>query len=320
MPMSNRLKQTYHRVAARIVTSILRSGATYVPGNFDLWQRHGYHILPVHFYPPVPDTRILESSDLWTRPRDLAGIDWNVQRQLDHLVNILPAWGGEFMNELVDGQLGRFGFCLDNDAYAGLDPFVLYGFIRHYQPAMVLEIGSGHSTRVMAAALSRNEQGFLISADPYPGDQLRSDMHGFPHAFITQKAEQLQYDLFDRLDSGDVLFIDSTHTVRCGGDVNFLLLEVLPRLRPGVIVHLHDIFLPEEYPREWLLEKHIFWAEQYLLHAFLIFNSFYEILMANNFVGKMYPDLAKKHFPQALWWGGGSFWMRRKRFDVGNQP
>lgn len=316
MPLSKRLKQAYHLLAARLVAAILRPGATYLPENFDRWQEHGYHILPIHFYSPVPDTRFLESSDLWTRSRDLPGIDWNVQCQLNCLIDIFPAWGREFMDELLMGQLSRFGFYLDNDAYGGVDPFVLYGFVRHFKPNMVLEIGSGHSSRVIAAALSQNSQGNLISVDPYPSDQLRSDLHGFAHTIIEQRVEQLPFDLFDQLNSGDVLFIDSTHTVRSGGDVNYLFLEVLPRLRPGVIVHLHDIFLPEEYPREWLLDKHIFWAEQYLLHAFLLFNSSFEILMANNFLGKMYPDPLKECFPGAMWWGGGSFWMQRKRLDT----
>ena len=121
MPVSHRLKLAYHHLAARLVAAILRPGATYVPGNFTLWQEHGYHILPVHFYSPVPDTRVLESSDLWTRSRDLSGIDWNVQCQLDHLINILPALGREFMDELANGRLSRFGFSLDSDAFVGLD-------------------------------------------------------------------------------------------------------------------------------------------------------------------------------------------------------
>lgn len=273
MPLSQRLKQAYHRSAARLVATILRPGATYLPGNFDIWQLRGYHILPVHFYSPVPDTRVLESSDLWTRSKELSGIDWNLECQIEHLVNIFPPFGEEFARELANGQLRRYGFSLDNDAFGGVDPLVLYAFLRHYEPDLVLEIGSGHSSRVMAAALSRNGKGDLISVDPYPSEQLRAELHDFPHTVIEQKVEQLPFDLFDRLNFGDVLFIDSTHTVRSGGDVNFLFLEVLPRLRPGVIVHIHDIFLPEEYPREWVLDKHIFWAEQYLLQAFLLFNS-----------------------------------------------
>jgi hypothetical protein len=109
-----------------------------------------------------------------------------------------------------------------------------------------------------------------------------------------------------------VLFIDSSHVSKVGGDVNFLFLEVLPRLRPGVIVHLHDVFLPAEYPRDWVVEKGRFWTEQYLLQAFLTFNDAWEILLANNYLGLEHAEALRTTFPTSPWWGGGSFWMRRR--------
>lgn len=95
------------------------------------------------------------------------------------------------------------------------------------------------------------------------------------------------------------------------GDVNFLFLEVLPQLRPGVIVHVHDIFFPKEYPEHWVRQRLIFWSEQYLLQAFLAFNSAYEVLLSNSYLLHKYPDSLKATFPRTPWWGGGSFWMRR---------
>ena len=93
--------------------------------------------------------------------------------------------------------------------------------------------------------------------------------------------------------------------------LNYLFLEVLPRLRPGVIVHVHDIFPPHEYRRDWVMEEFRFWNEQYLLQAFLVFNAGFEILFANNFMGLRHFAEMKAAFPHSPWWGGGSFWMRR---------
>ena len=100
--------------------------------------------------------------------------------------------------------------------------------------------------------------------------------------------------------------------MRVGGDVNYLLLDVVPRLQPGVLVHIHDIFLPHEYPREFILHKHFFWAEQYLLHAFLQFNTAFEILLANHYLAVRFSDLMRECFPGALDYHGGSFWIRRR--------
>ena len=124
--------------------------------------------------------------------------------------------------------------------------------------------------------------------------------------------EDIDLEFFSQLDSGDILFIDSSHTVRIGGDVNYLFLEVLPRLKPGVIVHVHDIFFPFDYRREWVLDEFRFWTEQYLLQAFLTFNSEFEVLLANNYLSHYHKDAVKTVFPSLPSWGGGSFWMRRK--------
>ena len=121
-------------------------------------------------------------------------------------------------------------------------------------------------------------------------------------------------DFFSQLESGDILFIDSSHTVKIGSDVNYLFLEVLPRLRPGVIVHVHDIFLPFEYRRDWVLEEFRFWTEQYLLQSFLTFNSEFEVLMANYYLFHYHQDQLKAVFPNLSSWIGGSFWLRRKLF------
>src|SRR4029079_12969350 len=111
--------------------------------------------------------------------------------------------------------------------------------------------------------------------DPFPGVV----SEGLPGLSRLERigAQQVPLETFESLESGDVLFVDTTHTVKVGSDVNFIVLEVLPRLREGVHVHLHDIFLPYEYPRKWLEDYGLYWTEQYLVHAFLVYNSAFEV-------------------------------------------
>ncbi len=125
-------------------------------------------------------------------------------------------------------------------------------------------------------------------------------------------------DLFTGLDANDILFIDSTHVLKIGGDVKYEYLEILPRLKAGVIVHSHDIFLPREYPKKWILDNHWFWTEQYLLQAFLAFNSAFEVLWAAHFMRSKYLNELKTTFPcysnmrSTDTIGPGSLWIRRK--------
>src|SRR5207248_11512645 len=150
-----------------------------------------------------------------------------------------------------------------------------------------------------------------ICIDPFPGELLRSGSIPALQSLIEKKVQDLDVEFFSQLDPGDVLFIDSSHTVKMGGDVNYLFLEVLPRLRPGVLVHVHDIFLPFEYRRDWVLDECRFWTEQYLLQAFLAFNSEFEVLMANSYLKHYHEEDLKAEFPTLRRWEGGSFWMRR---------
>jgi hypothetical protein len=129
---------------------------------------------------------------------------------------------------------------------------------------------------------------------------------------IEKGVQQVTLAVFQELEANDVLFIDSSHVVRVGGDVDFLFLEVLPRLKPGVIIHVHDIYLPLPGRRDWVMEERRFWNEQQLLQAFLIGNSEIEVLFANAYANRKFPDQMKAAFPSSPWWGGGSFWMRRR--------
>jgi len=270
------------------------------------WERHGFHVTPVHFYEPIPDTQSLPET-LWSQPGELVGIDMNESMQLDLLRNHFSKFRGEYETvpaEPPPGQLWPFH---------GTDVLVAYCMVRHFQPRRIIEVGSGFSSLVLGQAAAKNKSSALICIDPFPHEFIRKS-NSIPalRSLIETKVQDVDVEFFSQLESGDILFIDSSHTVKTGGDVNYLFLEVLPRLKAGVIVHVHDIFFPFEYRRDWVLEEFRFWTEQYLLQAFLIFNPEFEVLMANSYLNHYHlPDL-KAAFPHLRRWIGGSFWMRRK--------
>ena len=270
------------------------------------WERHGFHVTPVHFYEPIPDTQSL-SETLWSQPSKLVGIEMNDSMQLDLLRNHFSKFREEYESIPAEPPAGQLW------PFRGTDVLVAYCMVRRFQPRRIIEVGSGFSSLVLGQAAAKNESSALICIDPFPHKVVR-ESNRIPalQSLIEKKVQDVDVEFFSQLGSGDILFIDSSHTVKAGGDVNHLFLEVLPRLKPGVIVHVHDIFFPFDYRRDWMLEEFRFWTEQYLLQAFLIFNPEFEVLMANSYLNHYYaPDL-KAAFPNLRRWIGGSFWMQRK--------
>ena len=280
------------------------------PELFRRWERRGFHVTPVHFYKPIPDTQSLPET-LWTHPSDLAGVEMNETTQLELLREYIPKFRDEY-EQLPTSSPGKDrGFYVNNTLFGGVDALVAYCMVRHFKPRTIIEVGSGFSSLVLGQAAERNKRAGLICIEPFPREFLRE---GFPglRSLIEKKVQDIELEFFAQLESDDILFIDSSHTVKIGSDVNYLFLEVLPRLRPGVIVHVHDIFLPFEYRRDWVLDELRFWSEQYLLQAFLQFNSEFEVLMANSYLNHYHEEDLKAAFPALERWVGGSFWMRRR--------
>lgn len=276
--------------------------------NPALWryvEARGYHVTPVHFYQPIPDTGALDRD---YRPESaLAGIDWNEDEQRDLLRLVFPRYAAEFTRFLDDFEADeRFaGRKLEFTAY---DPYVYHCMIRHFRPAQIVEVGAGFSTLVAANAARLNGGANISAIEPYPNDFLLSLEGAIDQ--ITQRAQDIDLAFFERLSENDILFIDSSHVVKTGSDVCFLILEVLPRLQRGVIVHFHDIFLPYDYPRHWLKQKRLFWNEQYLVQAWLIHNQRARIVFANRTMSERHKDLMLRTFPAAERTGGGSLWLR----------
>jgi len=287
--------------------------------TFGFWQSLGVHITPVHFYEPIPDTRELSQRKiLWEKDSELIGVDMNVDHQLMLVRKVFPPFGEEYAFPREQPHV-PFDYYLGNQTFGPVDAEVAHSMVRHFLPKKIIEIGSGQSTYLLARAcrLNKEKSGVetsLFAIDPYPEDTV---FKGFPglSGYRREKVENIELDFFFQLDAGDILFIDSSHVVRTGGDVNYLFLEVLPRLNPGVIVHVHDIYLPSEYPPVWVFESHHFFSEQYLLQAFLTYNYGYEVLWCGSYMHLHYSQELKAAFPSydnRQPFRPISFWMRKR--------
>jgi predicted O-methyltransferase YrrM len=283
-----------------------------------LARRLGYDLVKRHFYSPVPDVQSLPD-DFWERRSPLSGLDVDPEAQLRFLERDLGPHVAEFTPPRGPGPTP--GFYLDNGTYGPVDAEVLYALIRLHRPARVIEVGSGFSSLVIGAALEANRAAGSDAdyemIDPFPAsashemggvDALRS-----LGRLTEQDVTLVPLETFRALESGDVLFVDGTHTVKAGSDANRMILDVLPELRPGVIVHFHDIFLPYEYPREWLEGLEYYWAEQYLLQAFLAFNDAFEIVFAAHMLARELPDRLARTIPSTSTGASpAALWLRRR--------
>jgi len=289
----------------------VRKGDLIYYRDFDYWQKKGFHIIPNHYYHPIPDTSRLKKKVY--KKKELIGMDMKDNVQLDFLKK-LSRFKNEYssfkrlpqnVNKQKDPR-----FYLNNFAFDGIDALSYYGMIRLLKPKTILEIGSGWSTKIAATACLKNQETQLIAIEPYPQPILEKGFPGLSQ-LICKKVQDVPLHFFDKLLKGDILFIDSSHVVRLGGDVNYIFFDILPRLNKGVYVHIHDIFLPYDYTREWVVKERRFWSEQYLLHAFLLFNDTVEVVYAKGYLNDKYPKEVKRVFPNFTPVGGGSFWIRK---------
>lgn len=225
--------------------------------------------MPVHYYSPVPDLGDLERRDIWARRSALRGVDFRPEAQVAYLLELGSRYGREW-GWPSEPTKDPTEFHTENMSFSFGCAAAAHCMIRERKPKRIVEIGSGMSSIVLSAALKPNELEGAPSADytiidPYPASRLGA-LPGTQPSVLAQRVEVVEIGIFDQLEQGDILFIDSGHVVRIGGDVNFLFLDVLPRLKPGVVVHFHDIGLPFEYPKVYATNSNfrVFWTEAYL--------------------------------------------------------
>jgi predicted O-methyltransferase YrrM len=286
--------------------------------TFPIWQKLGLHVTRVNYLDPIPDTRTL-GEDLWDRCEEPGGIDFREKKQVELLSLFVEKYKMEYDRiPFNKGQTRNPGeYYIDNGSFASVDGEVLYCMVRHFRPKKIIEIGAGNSTLLMAQALGRNAEEYgqgceFVSIDPYPDEVLE---RGIPNltSLITKKAQDIELSMFDKLEEDDILFIDSSHVLKIGSDVQYIYLKILPRLKAGVTVHIHDIFLPADYPKNFVFKERWFWTEQYLLQAFLVFNEHFEVLWAASYMHlKNSPMLeeAFNSYRRDKYWPG-SFWIRK---------
>jgi len=197
---------------------------------------------------------------------------------------------------------------------------VLYSLLRIHRPSRVLEVGSGYTTMLISSALRRNRELGLGVADltvvnPHPESGPPGHLDGASKVIRARIQDAGRAEL-SALQAGDVLFIDASHVLSIGSDVQYLIGEVVPRLAAGVLIHFHDVFFPFEYPRRWVMEEHRFWSEQYALQAFLAFNESFETLWSSSWMAAEHPSELARAFGPFEVHGGvppSSLWLRRVR-------
>ena len=309
---------------ARLLNSILPTYVKWTWGQDDIyrrhfnnWQRSGFNLAPNHYYSPIPDVLALPDRALSGRT-EMVGIDMRETEQMTFL-DVCATFRNEYSRFPAHKGKNPSEFHFDNGAFTRVDAEVLHTMVRHYKPRRFIEIGGGYSTLIAAAAgeANRSEDGSngeLVVIEPFPNDLFRNPIAGLTR-LVPQPVQRVGLDLFEALEENDILFIDSSHVLKVGGDVQYEYLEILPRLKRGVVVHVHDIFLPGEYPNEWVREEHVFWNEQYLLQAFLSFNDSFEVLWAGSFMHRKHPEKLAECFPgyHPASCHPGSFWMRKTR-------
>ena len=281
--------------------------------HFKRWQKAGFTVLPNHYYSPVPDLNVLTQDQLSARyPLHGVAIDEGEHRALLSAFKMVQAETTAFRTRNTPTTDGRW---YSGGAFGLLDAQVAYAMVRTQKPKRIIEIGTGFSTLAMAEACERNAaEGHPVeftTIDPYPSFAVALNPKGLTRN-LTVPVESLPIESFEALEAGDILFIDSTHVIRPGGDVEYEYFHILPRLKPGVWIHVHDIFFPLPYPPEWARDRHIFWNEQQLLMAFLTYNHSFRARMALSAASDRWIDAVKDSFPgTGDRPGPGSFWMQR---------
>lgn len=294
-----------------LVTGMLLRIVGKWPGNYPMFQRQadriGVQVRSTHYYHPTYADADLPSDV--TKPRSLPGLDLHEDRQLALLASF------SFQDELsiLADPGSPLGFSFDNLQYSYGDADALYSMIRHLKPKRFFEIGSGNSSRVAHKAIARNkadDPAYVcrhVCVEPYEMPWLEQ----LGPNIIRARVQDVPLSLFDELEAGDILFIDSSHVIRPFGDVLVEFQEIVPRLAAGVLVHVHDIFTPRDYPEEWLRKERRLWNEQYLLEVLLTNSAKYRTVLALNWmhhrhrevVGRAFPSLAGRpeSEPGAYW-------------------
>jgi hypothetical protein len=283
----------------------------------ELCRRFGFQPIRVHYYQPIPEYEKLPD-EIFTRRQEFPGF-----RIEDAVVRDLLSKLGRYAPEISwpADSAAPGTYYTSNSSFGLSSGALLYSMIRAFGSRRVVEIGGGYSSLVSIEALEKNHgsRGFEFTCvEPYPLPWLRRSLSARAETckLVESTAEMTAPATFLGLSENDVLFVDSSHVSKLGSDVNFVYLQILPRLKPGVIVHIHDIYIPYEYPKvHFFGRSKFFWNEQYFLQAFLTDNPKFEILLPGFYAQRDMQSDFNAAFPMIKPGRDrltSSFWMRRK--------
>lgn len=278
------------------------------------WRGATYY-LPGHFYSPLLDLSGLKPEEThlpFDGPEYWECVELRLREQREYFEDLIDHYPApDFPQKRTEGRR----YFSDNGFFGFADAFTLSGIIQKERPRSIVEVGSGFSSSVMLDTLEHiGETAKLTFIDPFPErlQSLLSPQDKLMTEILARPVQEVSLDVFDQLEARDVLFIDSSHVAKIGSDVTHLMFRVLPRLKPGVIVHVHDIFYPYSYPIGWIREGRA-WNESLFLRAFLVGNQEFEILAFNSFAGQAFPEIFKDKLPKFLKNTGGSIWLRKRK-------
>ena len=253
------------------------------------------HLIPAHFYSPAPVTYELDQK-VYDKIYDCTGIDWNETEQLGYLKTIFPKYYDEFTPSKT------LGISL-------VDAFALYAMIRDKKPRVMIEIGAGDTTMISLQALRMNKSEGdpykFYSIEPYPREELRG-IEDENFELIVRRLQDVEIEFFA---DADLLFIDSSHVSKIDSDVNYEILEIIPKLKVGTLVHWHDIVIPSNCWKEWIDNGNMFWNETYMVHAFMLFNTSFKTIWAGRYMQlnhfedmkQIFPYLQSDHHLMSFW-------------------
>ena len=266
---------------------------------------------PGHFYSPIPNVNEIKErkESIFNRKKEPGNINTRIEEQIQFLESCQ-----HYYNQIPfpEEQSSEFRYYFNNTMFTYADAISLYLIINHFQPKKIIEVGSGFSSAVMldTCDFHNHINAELTFIEPFP-DRLNSLLNENEsinlHETIVQNTN---LEIYKKLEAGDILFIDSSHVSKAGSDVNYIFFEIFPILKPGVVIHVHDIGINFQYPYKWI-EQGRSWNESYLLRAFLMNNIDYEILLFNAQVYNRKRKFFEDKMPLYTKGPGGSFWMRK---------
>lgn len=268
---------------------------------------------PGHFYSPIVDT-----DNIKLPPRnhkdDLHGIDINKEHHESMWKKLLPHLKKFPLNE---NKQNKYRYYYGNNAFCLGDAMIYFAMLLEFQPKRIIEVGSGYSSALLLDTIQYflPKDVFATFIEPYPEllQSLLTESDKGSINIIPSGIQDVPLELFETLNAGDILFIDSTHILKTGSDVCHELFEILPILKPGVLIHIHDIFWPFEYPEPWVFSENRSWNELYAIRAYLMNQDIYSVLYFNDYASKTIGNIISEDLPEIINSPGGSLWLRKNR-------